>query len=126
MIEIIGAETIYEKAKRVREELDRKEKERQEKASYEELKKAVEKIQKEINEEVDCGRFARTIWFEELSRIQNEETEDKWFYLQKGNITKIIEMFSIAGYNIKWVQWSNESYRKDVYGRFDIDWRQGE
>ena len=122
MIEIISAKTTWRKATNKKNELERIERERQEKASYEELKKAVNKIQVKIQETAERGLFNIAVFFEERIRIFHNEEQDTWFYLEKGNITKIIEMFSIAGYDIKWI----DDHKYDTYGYFSIKWEMNE
>ena len=122
MIEIISAKTTWRKATNKKNELEKIERERQEKASYEELKKAVNKIQVKIQETAERGLFNIAVFFEEEISISRKEEKDTWFYLEKGNITKIIEMFSIAGYDIKWI----DDHKYDTYGYFSIKWEMNE
>jgi DUF4097 and DUF4098 domain-containing protein YvlB len=119
IIEIISADAMWEKAKQIKDELDRKERERQEKASFEELQKAVNKIQHEIERKVNKGEFCAIEFFEEDRLIHHREEWDKWFYLEKVNIKKILEIFTVAGYEIKW---STNTKNNSRYGNFYISW----
>ena len=118
IIEIVSAKTMWEKATQRKNELERMEKERQERASYAELKRAIDKIQREIEKAIDKGHFGTSVWFKEVSYIFRDEQHDTWFYLLSINKDKIIEMFSIAGYKITW----QDKKSNCDYGYFNIEW----
>mgnify|MGYP003290271675 CR=1 FL=1 len=118
IIEITSAKTMWEKTTQRKNELERIEKERREKASYEELKRAINEIKREIEKAIDKGHFGTCVWFKETHYIFRSERDDNWYYLPSVNKDKIIEMFSIAGYKITW----QNSASKYEYGYFDIEW----
>lgn len=123
IIEIVSADAMWEKTKKIKDELDRKERERQEKASFEELQRAIDTIQQKIKTAVNKGEFYTFVYFSEERLIWKDEKYDKWFYLEKVNIKKILEMFTVAGYNISW---STSSKTNSCYGSFYIKWEMGE
>lgn len=113
MIEIIGADVMWEKAKLVNDEKARIEKQRIKTLKKEVLKKAIEKIQDAIKISAEQGNYIVNVHFEQC----RDEKQDKWHYLPD-MVNAILKLFSIAGYDIIW----EPSQYIGYYGNFKIIW----
>lgn len=92
------------------------EKER-ERISFETMKRVVQLLEEDIQGQIEKGKFTLSACFKE-QYAKNSVYEKKWKFF-KDRIPNIIDIFTSAGYNINWIDTSDDLHK---YGYFDISW----
>ena len=94
------------------------EKER-ERISFETMKRVVQLLEEDIQKQIEKGKFTLSACFKE-QYAKNSGYEKKWKFF-KDRIPNIIDIFTSAGYNISWIDTTNDLHK---YGYFDISWEE--
>lgn len=117
IIEIVSADAMAEKTQ-VRRIVIENERERQKEIDRIELEKAfykvIDKIKQSIRLAADSGRSICEVTI---------MADEYWGINYKKDMKKIVEMFEIAGYKIRWNEYSTSwTYRSNKRSYFWIEW----
>lgn len=117
IIEIVGADAIAEKTeiRRIVIENERAKQRQQEQEKLEEaFYKVIEKIKQSIHLASDSGYSCCEVII---------MADEYWGINYKKDMKKIVEMFKIAGYKIRWEEYSESwTYRSRKRSYFWIEW----